>query len=121
MTLKSTSVSILYSDSTLFLYSGAASVTVHGSKGGSVSLPSMSIGDHLSYRLTFGSKVAYGSQENEQYKGRVNESGHGLIIQDLKTTDAGIYTLSVYENGNSIDTLRYQILVNGKVKTDFKY
>ncbi|XDV33581.1 hypothetical protein PO909_003948, partial [Leuciscus waleckii] len=98
---------------------GAASLPVHGLKDGSVFLPcNKSIGENLSVRLTFVYKVAYGVRPNEQFKGRVFESDLcGLIIKDVKTSDAGKYTLSVHGNGDPI-SYRYDIhvLVNLTVR-----
>ncbi|XP_077086320.1 uncharacterized protein LOC143738190 isoform X2 [Siphateles boraxobius] len=93
--------------------SGAASLTVHGQKGGSVSLPCNCSRENVSIRLTNKNKVAFGNHQNDQYKNRVFESGHcDLNIRDLKTTDAGIYSLSIYEHGDPISIFHYQILVN---------
>ncbi|CAM4640519.1 unnamed protein product [Leuciscus chuanchicus] len=99
--------------------SSAASLTVHGQKDGSVSLPSnKSIGENLTLRLTCRSKVAYGGQQNEQFKGRVNKSDLcGLIIKDVKTTDAGKYTLSIHGNGDPIYTsFDIHVIVNLTVR-----
>ncbi|XDV33502.1 hypothetical protein PO909_003898 [Leuciscus waleckii] len=101
--------------------SGAASLTVHGQKDGSVSLPSnKSIGENLTLRLTCRSKVAYGGQQNEQFKGRVNKSdlcGHYCGLKDVKTTDTGKYTLSIYGNGDPIYTsFDIHVIVNLTVR-----
>ncbi|XDV33510.1 hypothetical protein PO909_003902 [Leuciscus waleckii] len=99
--------------------SGAASLTVHGHKDGSVSLPcNKGIRENLTFHLTFGPKVAYGGKPNERFMGRVFESDDGdLIIKDLETTDAGKYTLITYGNGDPIYTsYEIHVLVNLTVR-----
>lgn len=69
--------------------------------------------------LTFGSKTAYGTSQSKYYEHRVHKSGNcELILQDLKTTDAGKYILKVYVNGQLLGSYIFDICVNGKVKTD---
>ncbi len=99
----------MYSDSTLFLFAGAASVPLAGLKGGSITLPCCkNSGDDLSIVLTFGSETAY-----------VHKSGScDLILQDLKTTNAGKYTADVHDNSGLISSNSFDVHVKGKVKTD---
>ncbi len=110
----------MYKDSTLFLFAGAASVPVEGLKGGSITLPCCkNSGDDLSIVLTFGSETAYGRGQSEHFRGRVHKSGScDLILQDLKTTDAGKYTADVYDKSGSISRNSFDVHVKGKVKTD---
>ncbi|XP_077086331.1 uncharacterized protein LOC143738194 isoform X1 [Siphateles boraxobius] len=100
--------------SLLAFLSGAASRTVHGQKGGSVSLHCNECGENgENLSLKRRTKVAYGRQQNEQYKGRVFESGNGgLIIKDLETTDAGKYTFNAhYGHGHPI-SYSYEIHIH---------
>lgn len=108
------------SDSTLFLFLGVAAVPVAGEKGGNITLKcGLKTSVNLSVRLTHGPIIAYGYQQDNQYKGRVHESGLcDLILEDLKTTDAGMYKMGIHGNGDPV-FLSYEVLVNGKVKTDF--
>ncbi len=107
-------------DSRLFLFAGAASVPLAGLKGGSITLPCCkNSGDDLSIVLTFGSETAYGRGQNEHFRGRVHESGScDLILQDLKTTDAGKYTADVHDNSGLNSSNSFDVHVKGKVKTD---
>ncbi|XP_016102566.1 uncharacterized protein [Sinocyclocheilus grahami] len=99
--INTTFVSILYSDSTLFLFVGASSLTVTGQKGGYITLPcNSSYRGDLSTVLTFGSTTAYGNRQDEHFRGRVHKSGNcNFVLQPLNTTDAGKYTLHVNANG----------------------
>ncbi len=109
-----------YSDLTLFLFVGAASVPVEGLKGGNITLPcSLRNREDLSTVLTFGHITAYGARQDKYFRGRVKESGScDLILQDLKSTDAGKYISEVFANGQLLDSYTYDVHVNGKVKTD---
>lgn len=106
--------------STLFLFLGVACLTVDGQKGGNVTLPcNLPNLNDLSIVLTFGSLYAYGVRQSAEFKGRVHKSGAcDLVLQGLKTTDAGTYHLKIYDNGQLILNRSYEVHVTCKVKTD---
>ncbi|XP_058609742.1 uncharacterized protein LOC131525804 [Onychostoma macrolepis] len=99
--------------SLLFIFLGAASLPVEGRKGGSITLPcSLTKRENLSTVLTFGPITAFGAGQDGHFSGRVHKSGScDLILQDLKTTDAGKYILKVYDDSGLISN-SYDVHVN---------
>ncbi|XP_016375592.1 uncharacterized protein LOC107714293 [Sinocyclocheilus rhinocerous] len=97
----------------LFFLPRASSLTVTGQKDGYITLPcNSSYRGDLSTVLVFGSTTAYGNHQNEHFRGRVHKSGNcDLILQPLKTTDAGKYTLHVNANGQP-KSYSYDVHVN---------
>ncbi|XP_042632090.1 uncharacterized protein LOC109078864 [Cyprinus carpio] len=93
---------------------GASSLTVTGQKGGNITLPCNSSNrEDLYMVLTFGSKTAYGTGQSKYYEHRVHKSGNcNLILQDLKTTDAGKYNFKVYASGQLLGSYIFDICVN---------
>ncbi|XP_067217610.1 uncharacterized protein [Chanodichthys erythropterus] len=102
---------------TVFLVSvlpGAASLTLHGEKGGNITLEcGLSTIEDSSVLLKHGSITAYGLQPDNQYMGRVHKSGLcDLVLQDLKTTDAGRYRLYIYEREHLMSDISLEIHIN---------
>lgn len=97
----------------LFIFPGASSLTVAGQIGGSITLPCNSSNrEDFSTLLTFGPKIAYGFNQDKYYEDRVHESGScDLILQDLKSTDAGKYISKVYASGQLPNIYTYDIHV----------
>ncbi|XP_058609731.1 uncharacterized protein LOC131525796 isoform X1 [Onychostoma macrolepis] len=97
--------------SLLFISPGASSLTVEGRKGGNITLPcSLTNREDLTTVLTFGPIKAYGAHQDKWYKDRVHKTGScNLILQDLKTTDAGKYVSQVFANGQLLNIYTYDV------------
>ncbi|KAF4100998.1 hypothetical protein G5714_019194 [Onychostoma macrolepis] len=95
-----------------FVLPGAASVPVEGQKGDNITLPCLKTREDFTTLLKFGSKTAYGAGQDGHFRGRVHESGScDLILQGLKTTDAGKYMADVYDNSGVISSNSYDVHV----------
>ncbi|XDV33511.1 hypothetical protein PO909_003903 [Leuciscus waleckii] len=90
-----------------------ACLTVDGQKGGNVTLPcDLTTQNDLSMFLKFSSLYAYGVRQAAEFKGRVHKSGScDLVLQGLKTTDAGQYISEIFDNGELISTNSYEVHV----------
>ncbi|XP_073678012.1 uncharacterized protein [Garra rufa] len=93
---------------------GAASLTVVGQKGDTITLPcNLSNIDNVDAVLKFGSIIAYGANQDTHFRGRVHKSDKcDIILQNLKITDAGSYTLDVYVNSKPHASYTYDVHVN---------
>ncbi|XP_058624213.1 uncharacterized protein LOC131535477 [Onychostoma macrolepis] len=86
--------------------------TCGGPKGDNITLPCLKTREDFTTLLKFGSKTAYGAGQDGHFRGRVHESGScDLILQGLKTTDAGKYMADVYDNSGVISSNSYDVHV----------
>ncbi|XP_052388686.1 uncharacterized protein LOC127935119 isoform X1 [Carassius gibelio] len=91
---------------------GADSLPVVGEIGGSITLKCNSDNTQDPI-LTFGTRIAYGVNQDEHFRDRVHKTDTcDLILQDLKTTDAGKYLLTLYVEGEPLCSYSYEVRVD---------
>ncbi|XP_052388692.1 uncharacterized protein LOC127935121 [Carassius gibelio] len=95
--------------------SGADSLPVVGQMGGSITLKCNSDNTQDPI-LTFGTRIAYGVNQDEHFRDRVHKTDTcDLILQDLKTTDAGKYLLKGFVEGEPLFPYSYELSVDVKL------